>query len=33
MGGLTAEQREVIERMVMGQETLSDWALGRGYHL
>jgi DNA-directed RNA polymerase specialized sigma24 family protein len=30
MAGLTAEQRDVIERTVMGPETLSDWTLERG---
>jgi DNA-directed RNA polymerase specialized sigma24 family protein len=30
IGGLTAQQREVIERTVMGQESLSDWTLERG---
>jgi len=30
MDGLTADQRDVIERTVMAQETLSDWALRRG---
>ena len=30
MNELTAEQRDVIERTVMGQESLSDWTLERG---
>jgi DNA-directed RNA polymerase specialized sigma24 family protein len=30
MGELTAQQRDVIERTVMGQESLSDWTLERG---
>jgi hypothetical protein len=30
MGELTAQQRDVIERTVMGQESLSDWTLQRG---
>lgn len=30
MAGLTPEQRDVIERTVMGPETLSDWTLERG---
>lgn len=30
MNKLTAEQRDVIERTVMGQESLSDWTLERG---
>ena len=30
LGELTAEQRDVIERTVMGQESLSDWTLERG---
>jgi DNA-directed RNA polymerase specialized sigma24 family protein len=30
MSELTAQQRDVIERTVMGQESLSDWTLERG---